>query len=268
MDTNDILEILKEKKIDIIEKIVNEKGRCKAVSYFGEVLDNRSYFTIDRKGKIDRKNMNYVLPVAAFSEKNAEVAMEIFACAKASERIKMKKIERMSKENLDNLMKNFMKIIANNNVNFAIKYAKEIASRDIELFYKTLFHYTLLEEIDSQKGLMALSLKKLMKKEADDNLICLAMSYISKVKGNFDEYEKTLSTSKITKSELIEKVRESKEILKSKRGINLLAYINVLEEYQYENEEIFVNIALKRLEDLKNTQEDLTYAEKILHKGL
>ncbi|WP_319370551.1 hypothetical protein [uncultured Ilyobacter sp.] len=268
MDTNYILEIMKEKKNDVIEKLVNEKGQDKTVSYFGEFLDNRSYFTIDRNGKIGRKNMNYALPVAAFSESSAEVAREILVCAKAEERVKLKKIERMSKESLDNLMKNFMKIIANNNVNFAIKYAKEIFLRDSELFYKTLFHYTLLEEIDSQKTLMALSLKKLMKTEVDDNLIYLAMSYISKVKGNFNEYENTIPVTVMTKSELIKKVLESKEKLRSKKGMNLLAYVGILNEYDYDNEEIFINIALKRLEEVKNTQENLTHTENIIHNGL
>ena len=267
MDTMDALEILKEKKIDHIEKIINEKGRNSALEYFGEFFDHRSYFNIDRNGKIQRKNMNYALPVAAFSDDAAEVAREILASARAPERVKSKKIERLSKETIDNLMKNFMKIIANNNVNFAIRYAKEIFLRDRELFYKTLFHYTLLEEIDSQKSLMALSLKKLMDTQVDDNLIYLAMSYISKVKCNFDDYENTVATE-ASKSDLIQKSQESKERLKSKKGINLLAYVNVLKEYDYENEEIFINIAMKRLEEIQNTQKDLTCAEKIIHNGL
>ncbi|WP_320046594.1 hypothetical protein [uncultured Ilyobacter sp.] len=268
MDTMDVLEILKEKKIDLIENIINEKGRNRALDYFGEFLDCRSYFTIDRNGKIQRKNMNYALPVAAFSNDDAEVAKEILVSAKAQERVKAKKIERLSKETIDDLMKNFMKIIANNNVNFAVRYAKEIFLRDRELFYKTLFHYTLLEEIDSQKSLMALSLKRLMNTEVDDKLIYLAMSYISKVKGNFNEYENIFVATEIPKSDLIKKSQESKEMLKSKRGVSLLAYINVLKEYEYENEEIFINIAMKRLEEIKNTQKNLTCAENIIHNGL
>jgi hypothetical protein len=268
MDTMDVLEILKNKNIDVIENIINEKGREKAVSYFGGFLDKRSYFTVDRNGKIKRKNMNYALPVAALAEKGTDVAREILSCAKAEERVKLKKIERFSKETLENLMKNFMKLIANNNVNFSIRYGKEIFLRDRELFYKTLFHYTLLEEIDSQKCLMAFSLKKLMENDLDDNLVYLAMSYISKVKGNFTEYENTLPASEVTKADLIKKVRESKENLRTKRGMNLLAYINVLQEYEYENEGVFVKIALKRLEVLKNGRENLTDTESIIHKGL
>jgi len=267
MDTINVLEILNEKKIHVIENIINEKGRKKALNYFGEFLDRRSYFTIDRNGKIQRKNMNYALPVAAFSNDDTEVAQEIYVSARAPERVKSKKIERLSKETIDSLMKNFMKIIVNNNVNFAVRYAKEIFLRDRELFYKTLFHYTLLEEIDSQKSLMALSLKKLMNTQVDDNLIYLAMSYISKVKGNFNEYENTVATE-VSKSELIRKSKESKDMLKSKKGINLLAYINVLKEYEYENEEIFINIAMKRLEEIKNTQKNLNCAENIIHNGL
>ncbi len=268
MDTIDVLEVLKENDIQKIEGLLDEKGARESVSIFAEFLDKRAYFNIDKNGNIKRKNMNYALPVAAFAEKNEEIALEIINSADPAERIKLKKIERFSKETIENLMKNFMKIIANNSVNFAIRYAKEIFLRDKELFYKTLFHYTLLEEIDSQKSLMALSIKKLMGNKIDDNLIHLAMSYISKVKANFLEYENTLPSASFTKADLIKMAEESKNLLASKRGVNLLAYIGVLKEYEYENEGIFVNIALKRLEELKNTPGDLTHAEEIIYKGL
>jgi hypothetical protein len=268
MDINDTLEILKKKDINVIEGLLKSQGKNEVISIFSEFLDRRSYFNIDTNGIIKRKSMNYALPVAAFGENDMDLALEIFESACPSERIKLKKIERLSKEPLDKLMKNFMKIIANNNVNFAIKYSKEIFMRDSDLFYKILFNYTLLEEIDSQKSLMALSLKKLMGNEFDDSLIYLAISYIAKVKTNFTEYESITQVESITKAELIDKSQKYKEKLACKRGMNLLAYIDVLKEYKYENDKIFVNIALKRLEEIKNAPKDLTYSENIIYKGL
>lgn len=268
MDTNDVLEILRKEDINSIEEILKSKGKRETISIFAEFLDKRSYFNIDQNGMIKRKNMNYILPVAAFGENDRDMAREILNSACPAERVKSKNIERLSKENLDNLMKNFMKIMANNNVNFALKYSKEIFMRDSELFYKTLFNYTLIEEVDSQKALMALSLKKFMGDEIDDSLLYLAISYIAKAKINFTEYESITRAESITKAELIEKAEKYKDKLACKRGINLLAYIDVLKGYEYENDKIFVNIALKRLEEIKNAPNDLTNSENIIYKGL
>lgn len=264
----DILELLRKKDVDKLEEIIRSKGRKEAVSLFGDILDKRAYFTIDENGNIGRKIMNYALSAAAFSESDRDVSLEILESAKPSERVKLKKIERLSKETMENLVKNFMKVMANNNVSVATRYAKELISRDSDLFYRKLFHYTLLEPIDSQKSLMALSLKKLMGRDIEDNLIHLAISYIAKVKCDFTQYENSPSEDTIIKSELIKMVESKSGMLKCRSGMNLLAYVKVLNEYDYENERKFISIALKKLKDIEGSPQDLSKTEAIIYKGL
>lgn len=270
MEVINLIEAIKEDRREVFNEMVAEEGVRKSLSSLSEIIGYRAYFTIDGDGNIGRKPMNYALVLGAFSKTTEKLGDMLFDLANPVERVKHKKIERLSREDLDKLNKNFFKVVANGNVDFAKRYAKELYLRDREVFFKKLFHYTLMEEIDSQKTLMALALKELIWDEYDDNIMNAAMTYIASVRSDFHAYEGTNGAGERSKEMLISIGEELKQG-GSREELNLLAYLKVLGEYSYFNEEKFIEIAEKRLEEISQRNKEkteLNYYENEIIKGL
>lgn len=253
MEITKLIEAIKEGDKAVFNTMVEVEGVKKSLSSLSEIIGNRAYFTIDEDGEIKRKSMNYALSLGAFTTNIENLGEGLFDLANPTERVKHKKIDRMSKEDKDKLFKNYFKIMANNGSDFARRYSKELYLRDKEGFFKKLFHYTLMESIDSQKALMALTIKKLLSSSLDDNILNAGISYIADVKSDLNEYEK-VEGSKESKDAILSQIERLKSG-SSKEELNLLAYLLVLKEYAYSNEEKFVEIAKKRLEKLTSETE-------------
>lgn len=265
MEITKLIEAIKDKDQGVFKELVETKGRAGSIECLSEIIGRRAYFTIDGEGNIGRKTMNYAMPLAAYMEDEDKLGEYLYELADPREREKHKKIERMSGEDIEKLYRNFFKVVANNNTDFAKRYAKEMYLRDREGFFKKLFNYVLLEGVDSQKALMALALKKLTENGYSDNIVNTAMSYISQVKGDFSAYENP-SCGKLSKEEVVEKGETLKGKAATLEELNTLAYIRVLGEYNYPNEERFVSVAEKALERAGNTP--LSNYEKEIIKGL
>lgn len=248
MEITKLIEAIKEGDKVIFNKMLEAEGVKVSLSSLSEIIGNRAYFTIDENGKIKRKSMNYALSLGAFTTNAEKLGEDLFDLASPTERVKHKKIDRMSKEDKDKLFKNYFKIMANNSSDFAKRYSKELYLRDKEGFFKKLFHYTLMEDIDSQKTLMALTIKKLLSASLDDNILNAGISYIADVRSDLNEYEKAVG-SKGSKSEMISQIEKLKNGT-TREELNLLTYLLVLKEYDYSNEDKFIEIAEKRLEEI------------------
>jgi len=270
MEVINLIEAIKEDRREVFKEMVAEEGVKKSLSSLSEIIGYRAYFTIDGDGNIGRKPMNYALALGAFSKNPEALGDLFFDLANPVERMKHKKIERLSREDLGKLNKNFFKVVANGNVDFAKRYAKELYLRDREGFFKKLFHYTLMEEIDSQKTLMAMALKELLWDEYDDNIMNAGMTYIASVRSDFSTYENIKGTAGRSKGELLSQEKELKQG-SHKEELNLLAYLKVLGEYTYSNEEVFIEVAEKRLEEIsqgKKEKTELNCYENEIIKGL
>ena len=264
MEITKLIEAIKEGKKSVFENMVKEEGRTASLSSVSEIVGRRAYFTIDETGVINRKSMNYALPLGAFTLDEEKLGEQLFQLADPKERIKHKKIERLSREDIGKLYKNFFKVMANNNVDFAKRYSKEMYLRDKDSFFKKLFNYTLLEGIDSQKTLMALALKKLLWNQYDDNIMNAGITYIASVKADFADYEAAEET--LEKSEVLLKAEDLRHGT-TKEELNLLSYLKVLGEYTYSNEGIFAAIAHKKMTE-KVSKIELNCYEKEIMKGL
>ncbi len=270
MEVINLIEAIKDDRGEVFREMVSEEGVRKSLSSLSEIIGCRAYFTIDGEGNIGRKPMNYALPLGAFSRNQEKLGDMFFELANPVERVKHKKIERLSREDLGKLNKNFFKIVAGGNVDFAKRYAKELYMRDREGFFKKLFHYTLMEEIDSQKALMALALKELIWDEYDDNIMNAGMTYLAAVRSDFHVYEEVKGESGTSKEEVLA-AAEDLRAGKSKEELNLLAYLRVLGEYTYTNEGKFIEIAQKRLEEISQgrwKKTEANYYENEIIKGL
>lgn len=263
MEINRLIEGKRENNLDVYKELV-EENRGQVVSSLSEIIGKRAYFTIDDSGSIKRKTLNYALPLIAYTKDKTKLSEYLLELAEPNERVKHKKIERLSREDYTKLKKNYNKILANNNLDFAKRYSKELYLRDKDLFFKILFNYILMEDIHSQKSLVALSLKKLMYKEYNDNILNTAISYICGVRSDLREYE-IIATSKEEKKGIIDEINKRIGDITSKEELNLLAYSRVLEEYEYNNEGVYAEILIDNLASLKIKNKLNTYEQEILN---
>ncbi|MGL5662699.1 MAG: hypothetical protein ACRCW8_02810, partial [Cetobacterium sp.] len=104
-----------------------------------DTLDKRAYLTIDCDGIVKRKEMNFSIPLMVFCESDEIFERVLKEEINKIERIKEKKIERLSNISVDKLKENFMKLVIKGELEFSKKYGKELALKDKEEFLKTLF---------------------------------------------------------------------------------------------------------------------------------
>ena len=188
-----------------------------------DTLDKRAYLTIDCDGVVNRKEMNFSIPLMVFCENDEIFERVLKEESNKIERIKEKKIERLSNITVDKLKENFMKLVIKGELEFSKKYGKELALKDKEEFLKTLFNLSLMDNINFYKPLMALAMKEIIENIGwVDEIGYLVISYFTKQRYDLSQLEN-----------VIESESEITEIF---GYISLLAYKKVLESYTYKNE--------------------------------
>lgn len=188
-----------------------------------DTLDKRAYLTIDCDGVVNRKEMNFSIPLMVFCENDEIFERVLKEESNKIERIKEKKIERLSNIPVDKLKENFMKLVIKGELEFSKKYGKELALKDKEEFLKTLFNLSLMDNISFYKPLMALAMKEIIENIGwVDEIGYLVISYFTKQRYDLSQLEN-----------VIESESEITEIF---GNISLLAYKKVLESYTYKNE--------------------------------
>ena len=191
-----------------------------------DTLDKRAYLTIDCDGVVNRKEMNFSIPLMVFCENDEIFERVLKEESNKIERIKEKKIERLSNIPVDKLKENFMKLVIKGELEFSKKYGKELALKDKEEFLKTLFNLSLMDNISFYKPLMALAMKEVLDNIGwIDEIGYLVISYFTKQRYDLS----CLEGSEESDSSNIEISEEIK-------NLSLLAYKKVLESYTYKNE--------------------------------
>lgn len=188
-----------------------------------DTLDKRAYLTIDCDGVVKRKEMNFSIPLMVFCENDEIFERVLKEESNKIERIKEKKIERLSNVPVDKLKENFMKLVIKGELEFSKKYGKELALKDKEEFLKTLFNLSLMDNINFYKPLMALAMKEIIENIGwVDEIGCLVISYFTKQRYDLSQLENA--------------IENESEITEISENISLLAYKKVLESYTYKNE--------------------------------
>lgn len=218
-----------------------------------EILDKRAYFTISGEGEIKRKNMNYSFPAIFFCEDD-EKFREIVNCeADKRERVKIKKIDRLSNLEVEKLSENLFKLIIKGELDFAKRYAKELALRDKEQFIKVLFNLSLMDNISFNKPLMALAMREYLKYHNwSDEVGYIVISYFTKQRYDLNEIENVIGGSE-----------ESLESI----TISQIAYKKVLESFEYINKSKYREILNNSVKRTKKDYE-ISEIEKMLIKGI
>lgn len=188
-----------------------------------DTLDKRAYLTIDCDGVVKRKEMNFSIPLMVFCENDEIFERVLKEESNKIERIKEKKIERLSNVPVDKLKENFMKLVIKGELEFSKKYGKELALKDKEEFLKTLFNLSLMDNISFYKPLMALAMKEIIENIGwIDEVGYLVISYFTKQRYDLSQFENAIESES--------------EITEISENISLLAYKKVLESYTYKNE--------------------------------
>lgn len=188
-----------------------------------DTLDKRAYLTIDYDGVVNRKKMNFSIPLMVFCENDEIFERVLKEESNKIERIKEKKIERLSNIPVDKLKENFMKLVIKGELEFSKKYGKELALKDKEEFLKTLFNLSLMDNISFYKPLMALAMKEIIENIGwVDEIGYLVISYFTKQRYDLSQLENVIESES--------------EITEISGNISLLAYKKVLESYTYKNE--------------------------------
>lgn len=199
-----------------------EKRVAKVVEN-ADTLDKRAYLTIDFDGIVKRKEMNFSIPLMVFCENDEIFERVLKEESNKIERIKEKKIERLSNISVDKLKENFMKLVIKGELEFSKKYGKELALKDKEEFLKTLFNLSLMDNINYYKPLMALAMKEIIENVGwIDEIGYLIISYFTKQRYDLSQLENA--------------IEDESEITEVPENISLLAYKKVLESYTYKNE--------------------------------
>ena len=201
-----------------------------------DTLDKRAYLTIDCDGIVKRKEMNFSIPLMVFCENDELFERVLKEESNKIERIKEKKIERLSNISVDKLKENFMKLVIKGELEFSKKYGKELALKDKEEFIKTIFNLSLMDNINFYKPLMALAMKEIIENVGwIDEIGYLIISYFTKQRYDLSQLENA--------------IEDESEITEVPENISLLAYKKVLESYTYKNEKKYRAMLLNRIKN-------------------
>ena len=241
------IDYIKELNLDKFYDIYLTNGKNGLIESIAEGLGRRSYFNLNSYGNIKRNKMNRALPlVTTINDENyKEVIKTILEeMVDLTQREKIKKIERLSKYSMEILTNNFNKIMANGDKIFGLKYGKEIFFRDRELFFKMLFDYTLLENINTEKSIMAWSLYQLLKdSDFSDEVFYVGMSYILQKKSEFNDFERVNNNDFVSTSK-----KETVTRSGASNSLRISSYGKILNEFTYEKEKIYIEMLKEALE--------------------
>ncbi|MGL5123901.1 MAG: hypothetical protein ACRC6K_07060 [Fusobacteriaceae bacterium] len=249
-----------------IESYIDGYGLIECLKGFAELLDKRSYFTIE-KNEIKRKKMNLALPVAAFlNESKALTILAIEQSINSKERQIIPKINRMSNLSLEKLEENLFKLLIKNNFEFSLKYGKELFLRDKNLFKFVISKYALLDNINSLKSLMILAFFKLDTK--DDEFIFLLISYLTRYRADYSQYEiLDKNEEDLSIEDIYKKIKEKKNEFYSRKGLAILSYFNLILELEEKNPR-FLTILNNNIEKLSNNKNNCNEVESLLIENL
>lgn len=227
------VEILREKNLENIKTMIEEKGKYEVLSYFSPFYNRRAYFKIDDMANISLKEYNPIILLFIFSEDITKLANYIVKYSYPEEKQNLKKIERSSNLNLKELRLNLMKTLVSGSLDFSKIFAKELYLRSEKDFFEILYNFALMGNPKDMKLFFVFALEKIFKEyKYDENLFFIIISYLSKIRDEFSTY-----------------INSSNEALE----INYKNWNEDKEMYLKIFNRVVVNYSLKNINKFKNT---------------
>ncbi len=178
-------EIIREKRFEDFYNIYEKEDFIKVLGLLRNYLNYRSYYKVSSNGSIYEKTPNLFLLNLVFNngQLSKDQIREFFNKGILfTENRKLKKIDRLSSEKVENLEKKLFKIYSNRDLSISLRYTKELFKKDEVLAKKLLCKYVLLHKNTSKKALVLLGLLKsikLVKEDEDlDTVLHIFLDYI------------------------------------------------------------------------------------------
>ncbi|MDR3259212.1 MAG: hypothetical protein LBT51_06305 [Fusobacteriaceae bacterium] len=271
----EMLNIIRGKDKEVFISLIAKFGKLEILNNFAEFLNKRSFFSVDIYGNIKRKSLNYAFPIFSFFNDENLLAESLLELAAPEERQKIYKIDRFSNVDLEIVKINFIKTMANGNLEFAKRYGKELFLRDKNEFFKVIANFSLAGNISSLKSLMVLSFAEIIKsneKSFNDNIFYIFMSYMCKYRDNFYENDKNYeidmdSDADISIDELFENLDIDKKDLMKKNELEILSYLMLMKKLNIK-ESKFINIAKYEVEKYNEFKKDDKFSQNDKYKKM
>ncbi|MDP0489309.1 MAG: hypothetical protein Q7K48_04105 [Fusobacterium sp. JB021] len=215
----------------------------------GRFFRKNTYFTLNNNGIINRKEFNNIIPLSVYTDdiqKFINYSMEFY---NESEDKEIRKISRMTTEKDEKLDKNMLKLIAKGSYKHVLPYCKEMYFRDENKFFKTLFNYVLMDNMDFNKGIQVYSMREYFKKYGYVDIVMdLVICFVTKMRSDFHDFEYACE-SLVSKEELKEKIMNNKEKFMTKEGFKIVSYFKVLNSFEYQEEKKYISILVKKIDE-------------------
>ncbi|MCI7223499.1 hypothetical protein [Fusobacterium sp.] len=233
------VEFLREKNLEKLEAMIEEKGKYEVLSYFAPFFDKRTYLKVDDMGNISLKNYNPILILFALSNNKKKLASYVFEYSYPEEKQNLKKIDRASNLIIPELRINLIKTLQSSNLNFSKIFAKELFFRSSKDFFEVLYIFSMMGNPNNLKLFFVYALEKIFKESKyDDNILFIVVAYLTKYRDDISNYIES-SDEEIDLNKL--KMSEDKEIYKD-------IFNEVLSKYDLKNKNKFINTLVKYFE--------------------
>lgn len=169
-----------------LEQEIRERGKYKVFSEFAEIMNKRSYFTVNVEGEICRKKVNPILLEFPYEENAKTLAKMILDYGAPEERQRIHPIARLSNVEIPVLKQKLMTTLVHQNFEHAKRYAKELFLREEETFWKLLHRFVELGEKESQKREVLRAFQVCMQVvKYDERLFHLYLSFLTRYRDNY-----------------------------------------------------------------------------------
>lgn len=233
------VEILREKNLEKLEFMIEEKGKYEILCYFAPFFDKRTYMRIDDKGNIFLKKYNPILILFALSNNIKKLATYVFDYSYPEEKQNLKLIDRASNLTIPELRLKLMKTLESSNLNFSKVFGKELYLKSPKDFFEILYIFSMMGNPNNMKLFFVYALEKIFNEyKYDDNILFIVISYLTKYRDDLSNYiESSDEETDLNKIELTED-----------KSIYVDIFKQILSKYEFSNKNKFINTLVRYFE--------------------
>ena len=109
---------LNNKNIELLKNKISKEGKYKVLSEFATFFERRTYFKVSEYGDVAQKEYNPICILFSLTDNVEKLAEYIFKYSYTYEKQNIKKIDRMSNLEINDLKKGLMKTLVASNLDF------------------------------------------------------------------------------------------------------------------------------------------------------
>lgn len=255
------------KNLESENVFLNIENFSEFILKYKNYFEKPKYFQVDKNFKIIEKEPSFILELAYIyfdaNKKNKNIKKIISEQFLETFKGKEKKIERVSKIEMQKLVDGFRRSIFNKESIFAVKFGNELLYRNRNKFFEILYNYSLIL-MDTNKFVKTFFAEKIIEKiEIENN------SKFNEIRDKIDEVIKNI-LNYFTKSDLVflnfENVENLNYFVENQvdelyKKIYVENFDKIVEKYNIQN--------VKKIEFDKNYDfENLSESKKVLYTYL